>query len=238
MVLALLFALQAGTGAGEVAHVDWRGSTRSYVLHVPASATAAPVPLLVALHGSGGNGAAMIAAWQRESDANGFIVVAPDALHAQAWNGLDDGPGFLRKVIDDVASHHLIDRRRVYLFGHSAGAHFALLMALLESQYFAAAAVHAGAIPEGSSRYVGAMRRPIPIALWSGRDDRMVPIEFARATRDLLRLSGVPAQLHELRGQDHRYRPEINPDVWRFLSQRKLPGEPHYERYDDDTSGK
>jgi len=237
MLFALLLAFQAA-GAGEVAHIDWRGSPRSYALHVPARAATGPAPLLIALHGSGGSGEGMIAAWRQESDAGGFIVVAPDALHARAWNGVDDGPGFLRKVIDDVAAHHDIDRRRVYLFGHSAGAHFALLMALIESEYFAAAAVHAGAIPEASRGYANAMRRPIPIAIWSGRDDRIVPIEAARATRDFLRLNGVPVRLRELRGEDHRYRPEINAEVWRFLSAVTLPGEPRYARYNDDAADK
>ena len=45
-----------------------------------------------------------------------------------------------------LKSKYPINPRRVYLFGHSAGASFALHMSLMESQYFAAAAIHAGAL--------------------------------------------------------------------------------------------
>ncbi len=48
--------------------------------------------------------------------------------------------------LKSLKTKYPINPRRVYLFGHSAGAIFALHMSLMESQYFAAAAVHAGAL--------------------------------------------------------------------------------------------
>jgi len=97
--------------------------------------------------------------------------------------------------------------------------------------------VHAGALDETNRGGLPDVRRRIPIALWSGRDDRIVPIDAARSTVKFLREKRIPAQLHELRGQDHRYQPvaaTINPEIWKFLAANALAGEPLYGRYDDD----
>ena len=216
--------------------IQWHGVARSYALHVPPAARSEPAPLLVVLHGAGGNGEAMAAAWQEVADQAGVIVAAPNALDAQRWQGAEDGPGFVHRVVEDVASRNRIDRRRVYLFGHSAGAHFALYMGLLESEYFAAVAVHAGALSDDPKKLGATMRRPIPIALWSGSDDRLVPVYAVRATMKLLQSIGAPVELHELRHEDHRYRPAINPDVWRFLSKHALPRDAVYRAYQDDAA--
>lgn len=226
VLLLLLIALPLS--AGELHHVRWRGVERSYVLHVPPNASGA-IPLLVALHGSGQPATTMATLWEATADANGFAVVAPQSIDPMRWQGLDDGPGFLHAVIDDVAKQINIDRRRMYLFGHSAGAHFALMVAIVESEYFAAAAVHAGAL-DGSNRYgLPEARRRIPTALWSGRDDRIVPIDAVRKTVTFLRDKRVTAQLHELRGHDHQYQrvaATINPQIWRFLAGNALEPPP------------
>jgi poly(3-hydroxybutyrate) depolymerase len=60
------------------------------------------------------------------------------------WNMGKDSPLLLKDLVDDVKTKYAIDPRRVYLFGHSAGAIHALKIGVLESEYFAAIAVTRG----------------------------------------------------------------------------------------------
>jgi poly(3-hydroxybutyrate) depolymerase len=64
-----------------------------------------------------------------------------------------------------------INPRRVYLFGHSAGASFALHMSLMESQYFAAVAIHAGALRGTTWKLIDLAKRKIPISIQVGDSD-------------------------------------------------------------------
>ena len=70
----------------------------------------------------------------------------PDAENRQGWSVPGDGPEPLCSLVDHLRQTvPVINARRMYLFGHSAGAVFVLHMAMLESDYFAAGALHAGA---------------------------------------------------------------------------------------------
>ena len=58
-------------------------------------------------------------------------------------------------VVEDAGRQVAIDRRRVYVFGHSMGGYLAYDAATLDSEYFAAVAVHAMGIAE---EYVSIVR--------------------------------------------------------------------------------
>jgi poly(3-hydroxybutyrate) depolymerase len=118
------------------------GVRRTYSAFLPP--TGHPHPLVILLHGSGGSGHGMAARWRDLARREGIIVAAPDATDRRQWQVPQDGPALFRDLVQELAPHD-VDGRRIYLFGYSAGAVFALYMAPLESQYFAAAAVHAGA---------------------------------------------------------------------------------------------
>ncbi len=82
--------------------------------------------------------------------------------------------------MNDVKAKAAIDPRRVYLFGHSAGAVFGLQMGVIESKYFAAAAVHAGAIPPENYSLIGYAERKIPewIAISTRDHDQRSRVQF------------------------------------------------------------
>src|ERR1043166_8093231 len=92
-----------------------------------------------------GGGAHIAALWEDFAARRGIILVAPDALHRDAWRLKDDSPNFLHAVVNEVQTRYAADRRRLYLFGQSGGAVYGLTLAMLESDYFAAIAIHAGA---------------------------------------------------------------------------------------------
>lgn len=199
---------------------------RSYALCVPQSAPASAAPLLVLLHGSYGNGAAIVGAWTALAEQEGIILVGPDARERDAWQLRADSPQFIRALIDEVAAKHPIDRARVYLFGDSGGAVYALTLSMLESRLFAATAVHAGAWRNPNEfRAVQHARRKIPIAIFIGDKDEYFPLFAVRKTHDSLAKAGHPVSVTVIPGHSHSYRQaaaEVNHDAWAFMQANRL----------------
>jgi poly(3-hydroxybutyrate) depolymerase len=214
---------------------DSGGRTRTYYLLVPESAKKiAEPPMIVLLHGSGRDGRSLLETWESLAKKEGIVLVGPDALTREGWGIPDDGPDFLHELIELLAYQLDIDKRRIYLFGHSAGAGHALVMALLESEYFAAVTIHAGALPDSALPLIERAPRKTPIAIWVGTADPLFPLKVVRATRDALKAHGFAPELTEIPGHTHWYYSsagDINKKVWAFLQQHVLPGEPKYERY-------
>jgi poly(3-hydroxybutyrate) depolymerase len=209
------------------------GRSRTYYLFVPQSVRKmGPAPLLVLLHGSGRDGRSLTDKWESVAKKEGIILVGPDALPGAGWQIPNDGPDYLHDLVEELKQQLNIDPRRVYLFGHSAGAGHALMMAVLESEYFAAVAVHAGAMHESNFRWIERAPRKTPIAIWVGTRDNLFPLPVVRATRDALKAGGFAPELTEISGHTHWYydrAPQINRSVWTFLRQHALTAEPRYE---------
>ena len=214
---------------------DSGGRTRTYYLLVPESARKLPAPpMIVLLHGSGRDGLSLLDPWTRLAKKEGVVLVAPDSLTPAGWRVPEDGPDFLHELIEMLAFQLEVDKRRLYLFGHSAGAGHALMMALLESEYFAAVTAHAGVLQDSALPLLDRAARKTPIAIWVGTDDALFPIPVVRATRDALKAQGFATELTEIAGHTHRYYDRssfINDRVWKFLREHVLPAEPKYQRY-------
>ena len=212
-----------------------QGKTRAYYLYVPDKLSPAkPVPLLVVLHGSNRNGITLVEKWKDLASKEGFIVVGPDASNLASWRTPEDGPDFLRDLIEALKAKYPINPRRVYLFGHSAGASFSLYMSLFESQYFAATAIHAGALPKQAYSYIDDAKRKIPVAIWVGTVDESFPLAVVRATRDAMNERGFAVHLTEIPDHDHWYydlAPKINKEAWEFLKKYELTEAPQFEQY-------
>ena len=211
------------------------GKTRIYYRYVPSGVTRQrPVPLLVTLHGSGGNGWALVYKWRKFAEKEGIVLVGPDSTNSDIWNIDNDGPAFLHDLVEETRRQVPIDGRRIYLFGHSAGAVFALEIAALESEYFAAAAAHAGALESQYHSVFQYASRKTPIFLIVGTRDILFPLPSVRATRDALAERGFPVELRELWNHNHNYyvrSGEINRYAWAYLSRHAQSGEPKYKEY-------
>lgn len=141
------------------------GLSRSYLLHVPKRYQATqPAPLLVALHGGGGNmdfqaddsSYGLISASERE----GFVVAFPNGYSPfpggklATWNAGNccgaardrnvDDVGFIRQMVSRINAQLQIDPRRVYATGMSNGAMMSYRLACEASDVFSAIAAVAG----------------------------------------------------------------------------------------------
>lgn len=209
------------------------GKTRAYYLYVP-STVKAQAPLIVMLHGSNRNGITLVEKWKDYAKKEGIILAGPDAINLRGWSSPVDGPDYLHDLVEELKTKYPINPRRVYLFGHSAGACFALHMSLMESQYFAATAIHAGALTSEETELIKLAKRKIPISIQVGDSDPYFPLKPVRATRDALQEAGIPVTLIEIPNHDHWYydsAAKFNETAWEFLKQYELDADPHYQKY-------
>jgi polyhydroxybutyrate depolymerase len=167
------------------------GRTRTYRTYVPASrASAAPLPLLVALHGGFGTGAQfeLSSRFDALAEANGYVVVYPDGVGSrlapdlvQTWNGggccgpavsqqVDDVT-FVRLLIDQVARDTGADTTKVVVAGHSNGAILAHRLSCELADRLMAIGVQAGGLEVASCTPV----RPVSVLHLHGLADTNVP---------------------------------------------------------------
>jgi poly(3-hydroxybutyrate) depolymerase len=211
------------------------GKTRAYYLYVPSTIKApATAPLIIMLHGSNRTGVTLVEKWKDYAKKEGIVLAGPDATVLSGWGSPQDGPDFLRDLAEELKTKYPINPRRVYLFGHSAGASFALQMSLMESQYFAATAVHAGALRDEDMELIGLAKRKIPISIQVGDSDEFFPLKIVQATRDALKKADIPVDLIEIKNHDHWYYDQaskFNQTAWEFLKKYELETEPKYQKY-------
>lgn len=179
---------------------------RSLLLHVPAGQQSArPAPLLFVLHGSGGDGAAILTQSKLEatSDRHGFLLAAPDGGipldRGFVWNipgvptvtGKVPGPGdaddvaFIRATIDWLAARGCADPARVYSTGLSGGGRMTSWLGCVASDKFAAIAPVVGlragnplaADPKQPDPATCRPANPMPVIAFAGDADGTNPVQ-------------------------------------------------------------
>ena len=177
--------------AGEARTLEHQGVARHFYLHNAESAAAAPVPLVVSLHGYRGTEQALTErndlsqiAWgslDRVASREGFVVAYPHAWLGQ-WSlfeglpniALDDGRtvddvGFIARMIARLVDEGLADAERVYLTGFSDGAIMSYKLLCTAEAPFAAAAPAAGTMYQ-KHRDTCAATVPIPLMVIAGTE--------------------------------------------------------------------
>ena len=233
----LLFSVSSAFAKDDITKelITSNGKTRPYYLYVPPTVKAPNLaPLIVTLHGSNRNGITLVEKWKDYAKKEGIILAGPDATNLRGWSSPVDGPDFLHELVEELKSKYPVNPRRVYLFGHSAGAIFAIHMSLMESQYFAAAAVHAGALAPGDNRFMDVAKRKIPISIQVGDSDPLFPVNIVRTTADALKEKGFPVDMIEIKNHDHWYydkASKFNQTAWEFLKKHELDADPQFQKY-------
>jgi poly(3-hydroxybutyrate) depolymerase len=184
------------------------GSEQAYRLYVPLAYRAdQPRPLVVALHGSGGNENSFFDdeshypakdGLKAAAEQHGVLVVCPSARGNTNWRGL--GATAVFRVLADVRQRFRVDEGRIYVTGHSMGGTGSTDLALHHPGVFAAVAPIAAA---RSIRWVAANARHTPFWWISGeRDQEFYKVGVAVGFERMKQL-GYAARLTELPGEDH-----------------------------------
>jgi len=178
------FAREAAAPTARTVRVG--GVDRNYLLDAPASPSG-PVPLVIALHGGGGNARTMTPRWLDTARREGFAVAFPNGVGRNAnmgtWNaggccgwamtsGSDD-VAFISAMIDDIARDHRIDPSRVYVTGLSNGGMLTYRIGAALGPRIAAIAVVSGAMFGGETPPA----TPLPVLIMHGEQDDVVPFQ-------------------------------------------------------------
>ena len=194
LLLAALACTRGGTPApdegvlssGTIPH---DGLERSYVTLVPTSyEDGERAPLVLALHGGGGDGERMCklkGGVQELAEEGGFIVVCPDGVENHWNDGRElekwrahaediDDVGFLLSLIDIISDDYSIDPDRIFVTGMSNGGKMSLRLACEAADTFAAAAPVIASLPADLDCHPS---EPISILVMNGMEDPLVPWE-------------------------------------------------------------
>lgn len=154
-------------------------------------------PLVLALHGAGGNGVGVLDknGWAAKADKEGFVAVAPDGLPAlprlpadfrtnpPLWNSgqlrtrspraaIDD-VAFIRQLLDELKEKVPYDTDRVFCTGHSNGGGMTFRLATELSDRFTAIGTVAGMLAVENPQ----PGKPLPTLYILGTKDPLMPID-------------------------------------------------------------
>ena len=178
---------------------------------VPPGDAAAPVVVL--LHGANRDGLSMLDMWQRIGRTRSVVLIAPDAP-GKTWAAQDITAPRIAAMLDTVAATRAIDRAKVYLFGHSAGASYAALLVNRGIGPWRAAALHGGYGPP--DQYLPTPKAP-PLRLYVGERDHIFSVQGAQAAAAALVAAGHDTELHLIPDHTHWFYeigPNLAADVW------------------------
>jgi len=151
------------------------GVDRDAILQMPAKIDDAPMPLLVLLHGAGGNAEGILRRLGSAPGDAGVAVLAPES-QGSTWDAIRGSFGadvdFLDRALQRVFESVAVDPSRMAIGGFSDGATYAVSLGLINGDLFSrVAAFSAGFVVEGE-------RHGKPRFFMShGTADNILPIE-------------------------------------------------------------
>lgn len=208
---------------GEYQRPQGKERTPCMIYAPKAAADSTPLPLVIALHGMGGDESMFIRGYGggllcRLADDKHFIVAAP-LTYKLAGNA-----AFIDSLIDDAASDYAIDRDRVYVIGHSLGGGVTMYLAQARASTIAAAACIAGAGP------VGKRVTPCPTLVVGAELDRIGGPTRVRPFIQAAIADAKPVEYREVKNYGHTFVVgRVLPEVTEWMFQHTLSNRPPRE---------
>ncbi|HEU4699128.1 MAG TPA: PHB depolymerase family esterase [Gemmatimonadales bacterium] len=197
---------------------------RDGLLHVPPGYDAAlPAPLVVMLHGAGGDAPNVLGALAGLADRHGLLLLLPDS-RGPTWDVIAGGWGpdvaFLDRALSAVFEEYAVDPARLAVAGFSDGASYALSLGLANGDLFTHVVAFSPGFAAPPSRH-GAPR----VFVSHGTADRVLPID--RCSRRLvprLEADGYDVTYREFPG-GHAIPPAVAAAAVGWLGGRAVEGD-------------
>lgn len=196
-----------------------RGRDIPFRIYVPAR-TASPMPLVIALHGAGGDENLFPSAYggaelTRLAEESGFILAAPSTYL------LFGAPEVASEFIDAMSVFAPVDQDRVYAIGHSLGGIAASSLARSIPDRLAAACCLAGVAPLQPGPAM------CPLLVYSAEFDIIVPDARIRPIAQRLINANEPVEYRLAKDEGHTLMvgPLLRPSIQWLLTHTRQPRE-------------
>lgn len=207
--------------------IQYKNTPRYCYYQIPSAADPkTPLPAVVLVHQQSNYATEMTKYWHDFASQQGFIIIAPESLTYAQWEGANDGPDFFHACVDATDKLHPIDRSRIYIFGRRGGGVYTMFIALYDSTYYAAAAVHGAVMDPSSYNTMSQAQRKIPFGLWMGDRDPMLTVYNAQNEEAAFKAQDFPFELHVMSFTAGGYEgsaDEIDEQAWKFFQKYQLP---------------
>lgn len=207
---------RGGTVARGMQPLDREGG-RDGMLYIPAAYRPdRPLPLVLMLHGAGGEGRPGLTQLRPLADLAGLILLAPDS-RGRSWDLVlgDYGPdvGYIDRALARMFAEYAVDPKHVVIGGFSDGASYALSLGLTNGDLFTyVVAFSPGFMLPGEQR-----GRP-RLFVSHGIEDDVLPIDrCSRRLVPVLRREGYDVVYREFPGP-HTVPPEIALEAVRWFT--------------------
>lgn len=178
-------------------HLMFGGRHRRYLVHTPPGYDGTvPLPMVLGFHGKGPGMKSLRyqSGFNDVADKYGFLMVYPDGTgpkYLHSWNGgpgnhnyasshnVDD-VGFVRALLDDVATLYAVDTTRIYATGMSNGGSMCHRLGIELSDRIAAIGTVSGLLAIKEHR----PPTPVPVIHFHGMQDPLVPFSEVAYTID------------------------------------------------------
>lgn len=179
--------------------------------YLPKGRTAAPAPVLVALHGAGGEAAQVLESFRGAAEADGIILVIPQSAKG-TWDMIEDLKSRLGlelnvqprygkdlKAIDaalaDLFTRVAVDPDRIGIMGFSDGATYALSVGTANPELFRRVI----AFSPGPA-FLGKSAPGQSVFISHGENDKVLPFSVARGHVSKLKVRKVPVAFERFNG--------------------------------------
>jgi len=172
----------------------------NYIYAPPSAFGKGPVPLIVLLHGAGGDEAMFMAAYgngeaKRQAETHGCIIASPSTTAVMS------SPAVLDALITQASTDYSIDRSRIFVVGHSMGAAAAAGLARTRAATLAGVVCLAGGRLSTKPLTDGAKLAPI-LSIVASLDPLMGKVDVERVNASA-KQANLPIEAREMKDWGH-----------------------------------
>ena len=201
------FAVPQAARAASQAAAIVRHVTPGAIAYVPASLRS-PSPLIVLLHGAGGDARPFLDEFKRDADQRGIILLSVQSF-GRTWalrqpSDKEADVVNIETAMDALSSTTPVDRSRVIVMGFSDGASYALSIGMAYPKLFRTIVAFSPGYAFAPVRLDTTQR----IFITHSRRDRVLPANNTRQIVEALERAGYAPEMHWFSGGH-----EIDPDL-------------------------